>query len=100
MNIQNLMEVIGSKLHPVQLTNEFTVYIKLPTLDQFTKCDNSTNTIFHCVVDENGSQLFENTEQVEKVDLKYLTIMNTEINKVFQESMNVDTSETEKKNKK
>lgn len=97
MNIQNLMEVIGTKLHSVQLTNEFIVYIKLPTLDTFNKCDTSTNTIFHCIVDENGSQLFESTDQVEKVDLKYLTIMNTEINNVFQESMNIDASKTEKK---
>ncbi|EKN4073626.1 TPA: hypothetical protein ACGE8L_002694 [Yersinia enterocolitica] len=100
MNIQTLMEVIGTKLHPVQLTSEFTVYVKLPTLDTFAKCDNSTNTIYHCIVDSDGNQLFESTVQVEKVDLKYLTIMNTEINKVFQESMNVDTAKTEKKNKK
>lgn len=100
MNIQTLMEVIGTKLHPVQLTDEFTVYVKLPTLDTFGKCDNSTNTIFLCIVDADGNKLFESTEQVEKVDLKYLTIMNTEINKVFQESMNVDPVKTEKKNKK
>lgn len=100
MNIQSLMEVIGVKLHPVQLTSEFTVYVKLPTLDTFSKCDNSTNTIYHCIVDGEGNQLFESTEQVEKIDLKYLTIMNTEINKVFQESMNVDIAKTEKKNKK
>ncbi|CRY67040.1 Uncharacterised protein [Yersinia kristensenii] len=100
MNIQNLMDVIGVKLHPVQLTQEFIVYVKLPTLDTFAKCDNSTNTIFNCIVDDQGEQLFESTAQVEKVDLKFLTIMNTEINKVFQESMNVDAAKTEKKNKK
>ncbi|CNH80857.1 Uncharacterised protein [Yersinia pekkanenii] len=99
MNIQNLMLVIGTKLHPITLTPEFTVYVKLPTLDTFAKCDNSTNTIFNCIVDANGEQLFESTSQVEKVDLKYLTIMNTEINKVFQESMNSDVPKTEKKNK-
>ncbi|MEG3135663.1 hypothetical protein SC206_19070 [Rouxiella sp. T17] len=91
MNFDELIRVIGIKHTPLELTPEFTVYIKLPTVRDYAKCNSSSSTILHCIVDEEGKPIFKDEEQVEQVDFKYHTLMSNEINKILLEQIGSDT---------
>lgn len=94
MDFSNLMNAIGVKLTPVELTPECTVYIKLPNITQHVECADPYKAIFYCVVDEDGKQIFDSSEQVEeKVDLTVQLKLNAEIGNVFAKSFNVEDVE-------
>lgn len=87
MNFDNLMKVIGVKLTPFKLTEEVTVYIKLPSIKDNAEIADPFKAIFYCVVDESGKQVFDSAEQVEKnVDLTIQLKLNNEIGRVFAEA--------------
>jgi hypothetical protein len=50
MDFSNLMNAIGVKLTPVELTPECTVYIKLPNITQHVECADPYKAIFYCVL--------------------------------------------------
>lgn len=87
MNFESLMSVIGIKLTPFEVAEGVTVYIKLPSIRDNADCADPFKAIFHCVVDENGKQIFDSAEQVEcNVDLTVQLKLNHEIGRVFEEA--------------
>jgi len=94
MDFDNLMKAIGVKLNPLKISDEVTVYIKLPTIKHNAECADPYKAIFYCVVDENGNQIFDSAETVEtKVDLMVQLKLNSEINRIFSEAFKEETVE-------
>ncbi|WP_127353014.1 hypothetical protein [Enterobacter hormaechei] len=94
MDLQKLMEVIGVKKKPFELAPGFTVYIRLPSLGQYSECNDPYKTIYHCVVLEDNTKVFESPEQVEKaVDFSIQAKLNFEITQMFTEAMDIDSIE-------
>lgn len=87
MDFDTLMKVIGVKLTRFQLTDDVTVYIRLPSIKDNVEVADPFKAIFYCVVDESGKQIFDSAEQIEKnVDLTIQLKLNNEIGRVFAEA--------------
>ncbi|MGP6488932.1 hypothetical protein [Duffyella gerundensis] len=95
MDIANLMKAIGVKMTPFEVAQGITVYIKLPSVSKYSECSDPYKTIFYCVVDEEGKQVFDSAEQVEnKVDMTVQVKLNQEISRLFVEAMNIEDVES------
>ncbi|EOU9592080.1 hypothetical protein ACOJEA_004780 [Klebsiella aerogenes] len=94
MDFKELMKVIGVKKDSFELAPGFTVYLRLPSITKYVECTDPYNTIYNCVVDENGKPIFESPEQVEKdVELTVQVKLNLELQKKFTEAMNIEDVE-------
>ncbi|WP_147716207.1 hypothetical protein [Klebsiella variicola] len=95
MDFNQLMNAIGVKLSPFEIKPGVSVYIKLPSITKYSECLDPYKTIFYCVVDEDGKQIFESPEQVENsVDLPVQVKLNQEIGRLFTEAMDIESVES------
>lgn len=95
MDIANLMKAIGVKKTPFEVAPGMTVYIKLPSVSKYSECSDPYKTIYYCVVDEEGKQIFDSAEQVEnEVDMTVQVKLNQEIGRLFVEAMNIEDVES------
>ncbi|MCW2478120.1 hypothetical protein [Candidatus Symbiopectobacterium sp. NZEC135] len=87
MNFQELIKVLGVKLHEIEIGG-ITLYVKLPSVLEYSSCDTQSKTIMNCVVDEGGNKVFNTEDEVNQLDFQYYTKIYQKINELLIQAMN------------
>lgn len=87
MNKKELLKALKPEIRKVELDVDMDLFIRLPTLQNMSKCQDAVSNILYCICDENAVLVFEEKD-LDLIDSKYLSQMNeqiiTFINEMFQ----------------
>lgn len=92
MNFKDLIAVLGVQRHEIEVQG-VKLYVQLPTVLEYAKCDSQAATILNCIVDEQGNKTFSTEDEVNQIDFKFYTQIYRKINDLLLESIDSGTIE-------